>query len=129
MPYIFDNPNPKNTYARDCSVRAISRVLNKDWEEVYVGVCCEGLSKCDMPNAVWEEYAKGYGFKEGAVKCKCPNCVSVSNFAKKHTKGKYLLVCQNNVVALVNGDYFDIRDSGDDVVLYYYHKGERNVHT
>ena len=49
MAYIFYNPNPSNQRVGDCSVRAISRALDKSWEDIYLGLCAEGLIYNDMP--------------------------------------------------------------------------------
>ena len=52
----------------------------------------------------------------------CPQCVTVSQFAKDHPKGRYVLATQNHVVCVDSGNYFDSWDSGDEIVLYFFEK-------
>lgn len=49
------NPNPKGKQVGDCTVRAISKVLDLEWGEAYLDLCLYGLRLCDMPtsNNVW----------------------------------------------------------------------------
>lgn len=124
MPYVFFNPNPDNRRVGDCAVRAVCKALGKDWEDAYIGLCTEGFSSNDMPSAnnVWGKYLIRYGFEEKPIQCICPNCVTVSKFAEDHPKGRYVLACQDHVVAVDSGNYFDTWDSGDLPVLYYYEK-------
>lgn len=124
MPYQFYNPNPKGIKVGDCSVRAVSKAIGKDWTDSYIGLCSEGLIFRDMPssNYVWGMYLKKYGFEEARIENVCPDCTTVSRFAKEHKKGRYVLACQNHVVTVIDGDYFDSWDSGDEIVLYYYKK-------
>lgn len=124
MPYVFFNNNPKNLRVGDCAVRAVSKAINQSWQDAYIGLCAEGLAYKDMPSAnyIWGMYLKKYGFEERMISSICPNCVTVSQFAKDHSKGRYVLACQNHVVTVIDGDYFDTWDSGNEIVLYYYKK-------
>lgn len=124
MPFVFYNPNPKNKRVGDCAVRAISKATAQDWQESYIGLCGEGLAFKDMPssNYVWGMYLKKFGFEEHTIDSICPQCTTVQEFTRNHPKGKYVVATQNHVVAIVNGDYYDTWDSGEEVVLYYYKK-------
>ena len=124
MPFIFYNPNPKNQRVGDCAVRAVSKALGMDWSDAYIGLCAEGLALRDMPSAnyVWGMFLKKYGYEEHMISSVCPNCITVSEFAKKNKKGRFVLATQNHVVAVEDGDYYDTWDSGNEIVLYYYKK-------
>lgn len=124
MAYVFFNNNPKNQRVGDCVIRAIGKALDQDWTDAYIGLCSEGLVFKDLPssNYVWGMYLKKHGYEEHMISSICPNCITVSEFAKTHPKGRYVLACQNHVVCVDNGDYFDTWDSGNEVVLYYYKK-------
>ena len=37
-----------------------------------------------------------------------------------HPKGIYVVATGSHVVAVVNGDYYDSWDSGDEIVAYYF---------
>ena len=124
MPFVFFNSNPKNVRVGDCAVRAVSKAVGQDWTDAYIGLAAEGLALRDMPSAnyVWGMYLKKYGFEEHMISSVCPNCVTVAEFAKDHPKGRFVLVTQNHVVCVIDGDYFDTWDSGNEVVLYFYSK-------
>ena len=68
----------------------------------------------------FETYLKNNGFKEKAVECVCPHCVTVSMFVRDHPKGKYVLMCQDRSVFVSDGCYVDFKNSGEEIVLYYY---------
>ena len=124
MPYVFFNNNPKNQRVGDCAVRAISKATGQTWTDAYIGLCSEGLAFRDMPssNYVWGMYLKKFGFEEHMISSICPDCVTVAGFAKDHPKGTYVLACQNHVVAVDSGSWFDSWDSGSEIVLYFYKK-------
>ena len=124
MAYEFFNPNPSNQRVGDCAVRAICKALGKDWEDVYVGLCAEGLIHNDMPSAnyIWGLYLQKFGFEQKTVPSICPECISVRRFAAEHPKGRFVLACQNHVVTAIDRIYFDTWDSGDETVLYFYEK-------
>ena len=124
MAYVFFNNNPKNLRVGDCAIRAISKATGQEWSDAYIGLCSEGLVFKDMPssNYVWGMYLKKYGFEEHMIASVCPQCITVEEFAKTHPKGRYVLATQNHVVAVINGDYFDTWDSGNEIVLYFYKK-------
>ena len=124
MAYVFYNPNPKNQRVGDCAVRAVSKAIGKDWTDTYIGLCSEGLALRDMPSAnlVWGMYLRKFGFEEHMIPSICPDCTTVKRFAKDHPRGRYVLACQNHTVCIINGDYYDSWDSGDEVILYYFTK-------
>jgi hypothetical protein len=124
MAFVFYNPNPKGIRVGDCAVRAVSKALGKDWVDTYIGLCSEGLIFRDMPNSnyVWGMYLKKNGFEEKMISSVCPNCTTVSKFAKEHPKGTYVLACQNHVVCIDSSDIYDSWDSSGETVLYYYEK-------
>lgn len=124
MAFVYFNPNPNNARVGDCAVRAICKAVGQYWKEAYIGLCSEGLVFKDMPSAnyVWGMYLRKYGFSEHMISSICPNCVTVAQFAEEHPEGRYVLATQNHVVAVVNGDYYDTWDSGNEIVLYFYKK-------
>ena len=124
MPYIYFNPNPSNIRVGDCSVRAICKVLELDWEDAYVSLCAEGLMLHDMPSAnyVWGMLLHKNGFREHIIPNICPNCTTVSSFAEEHPDGTYVLATQNHTVAVCDGCWWDSWDSGGEITLYYYEK-------
>ena len=124
MPYIPYNPNPLHQRVGDCSVRAVCKALDMDWEDAYLALCAEGLMLRDMPSAnyVWGMYLHKQGFREHMIPTVCPSCTSVAIFAEENPEGTYVLACQNHVCTVVDGFYYDTWDSGGETVLYYYEK-------
>ena len=73
---------------------------------------------------VFERSLKENGFKEKAIDCVCPHCVTVADFLTTHPRGKYLLMCQDAVVPIMDGVCFDSENRLEEIVLYYYEGGK-----
>ena len=116
------NPNPETARVGDCTVRALCKALNKGWYEVYVNLCVYGLVYADMPsaNSVWGAYLKDCGYERFIIPDTCPNCYTVEDFTREHSKGTYVLSLNGHVVAVKDGDYFDTWDSGQEIPVYYW---------
>lgn len=126
MPFIVYNANPVHKQVIDCTVRAISKVTGKDWDEVYIGLSVKGFEAKDMPNsnAVWGEYLHSLGYERRFIPNNCPNCYTVKDFCKDNPVGSFILATGNHVIAVIDGDYYDTWDSGDTVPLFYWLKKE-----
>lgn len=122
--FNFYNPNPHAARVGDCTVRAISKVLGQEWEQTFIELCLYGLISGDMPssNAVWGRCLRDKGLKRHIIPDACPDCYTVKDFCREHPQGVFLLALNGHVVAVVNGDYFDTWDSGDEVPVYYWTK-------
>jgi len=122
--FVFKNPNPEGSYVGDCVVRAISILTNKSWKSTYIGLCTQGLISFDMPssNRVWHEYLKILGYKSHPIPNNCPGCYTVRDFCGEHFKGRYLLGTGTHAVAVIDGNYYDTWDSGDEAPIYYWTK-------
>lgn len=122
--YVEYNPNPKGRRAGDCVVRALSKILSKTWEEVYIELCLFAYKKADMPTAnhVWSAYLEEHGYKRVILPDTCPDCYTVEQFCKDHRQGYYLLATGSHAVAEIDGFYFDAWDSGQEVVIYYFER-------
>lgn len=120
------NVNPMSRRVGDCVIRAISRVMEQDWEKTFIEVCLQAFMMCDMPSAneVWGAYLRGKGFKRAMLKDECPECYTVRDFCRDYPHGRYVLALHEHVVAVVDGDYYDTWDSGDRAPLYYWYKEE-----
>lgn len=124
MAYIFYNPNPSNKLVGDCVIRALTKALNSDWTKVYVELMVEGIKMSDMPsaNSVWGSYLKSKGFERKAIPNECPDCYSIDHFSIDHNIGTYVVATGSHVVTVVDGDYYDTWDSGDEVPMYYFER-------
>lgn len=119
------NENPVNARVGDCVIRAISTALNQDWVKTYVELCIQGLMFCDLPssNAVWGSYLAHKGYKRFAIPNDC-NCYTVEDFCKDHPKGTYVLGTGTHALTVIDGNYIDVWDSGQEIPIYYFTKEE-----
>ena len=120
--YRMYNPNPAKNRIGDCAVRAISRLFDVDWQTAYMMLAAEGLMLYEMMN---DPYVIGTllqkkGYMMESINNVCPDCTTVKDFTNEHKIGKYALFTDHHIVAVVDGDYFDSWDSGDEIVLYYF---------
>lgn len=124
--FICYNANPLGKQVGDCVIRAISKATNQDWTKTYADIALQGYMLYDMPSAnhVWAAYLRKKGFVRHVIPENCPDCYSVKDFCNEHTEGTYLLALDKHVVAVVDGDYFDTFDSGDEAVIYYFERIE-----
>lgn len=119
------NPNPIANRVGDCTVRAIAKATNNTWESVYIQLCLYGYMYCDMPsaNTVWGNFLKRQGYERHLIPSTY-DCYTVKDFAKDHPEGSYVLAISGHVVCVCDGDYYDSWDSGDEVPVYYWKRGE-----
>ena len=120
--YIPYNPNPAKNRVGDCTVRAISKALNQDWEQTYAGLTAYGFMMCDMPSAnhVWGAYLRHKGFKRYIVDDKGQDIYTVNDFCRDNPEGVYVLAIPGHVVCVVDGNYYDSWDSGGEIPQYYW---------
>lgn len=124
MAFVERNLNPLGKRAIDCTIRAISLVLDQDWETTYAGICVKGMELANMPSAnhVWGAYLKSKGYKRYVIPNECPDCYTVKDFCADHPKGRYILCISGHVVAVIDGDYYDTWDSGEEIPIYYWER-------
>lgn len=123
----YFNPNPNGTKVGDCVIRAVSKALNKSWDDTYLELCMKGLELSDLPSAnhVWGAYLKENGFKRYVVPDTCPECYTVQDFCNEHPEGTYILALESHVICIKSGCYFDTWDSGDEVPIFYWKEEKR----
>lgn len=124
MTYEYYNKNPNFKSVGDCTIRAISKILNQSWDKTYIELCIQGYLMKDMPdsNAVWDSYLRGCGFIREVIPNTCPDCYTVNDFCYDNPTGKYILATGSHVVAVVDGDYYDSWDSGNEVPIFFYQR-------
>lgn len=124
MGFIYYNPNPDNKLSGDCVIRAISKVLDTDWETTYTAVCLQGFAMHEMPstNRVWGSYLTKKGYSRTAIPDECPDCYTVCDFCNDHPSGEFILGTGDHVVAVIDGSYYDTWDSGNEIPIYFFRK-------
>ena len=122
--YIYYNANPVRKSHGDCVLRALSKVLNLTWEEVAIDLCMMQVKLYDMQNSdyVWGEYLALNGFIKKYLPYPCPDCLTVKDFCKRFPRGVFVVATGNHVIAIIDGDYYDTFDTGDEVLLYYWER-------
>lgn len=122
MSFIPYNPNPKGKVAEDCTVRAISRLTNKTWDDAYILVCTGGLIEKTMPDqkAAITTLMSMLGFQNNPLPNDCPKCYTIKRFCIDFPRGRYMVATGSHVVAVIDGNYYDAFDSGNEVLLNYW---------
>lgn len=127
--FILHNENPDKRKTIDCVIRGVSFVTGESWEDTFLGIAVECIKYHDMPecNYIWAGYLKRKGFTKYLLPDTCPDCYRVRDFCRDFPVGTYLLVIINyehggHVVAVKDGDYYDIWDSGNEVPSYFWRK-------
>ena len=117
--YIHYNPNPYGLYVEDCVVRAIGLATGRSWDDIYFHICLQGFLMKNMPsvNMVWGKYLESIGFSRYPLPDKCPQCYKVREFCYDHPYGTYILMTGSHVITVINGNYFDAWDSGNEVPI------------
>lgn len=126
MAYIYYNPNPLGKSVGDCVVRALSKLLDESWIDIYTELCFRGALAADMPssNAVWSAYLKSLGYSKHSIPDTCPDCYTIRDFCDEYPEGTFLVAIGDHVVTVVNGDYYDAWDSGSEIPISYYCRRE-----
>ena len=116
------NPSPSARNVGDCSVRAIAKALNVDWETAYALITMAGFQMNDMPssNSVWGSVLRRRGFYRYIIPNTCPDCYTVGEFADDHPEGTYVIGTGNHVVTVKDGDDYDSWDSRNEIPVYYW---------
>ena len=124
--FIKYNANPVGRRTSDCVIRAISVLTGKTWDETYIEIFNWGFMLKDMPsvNNLWGSYLRFNGFERINLPDTCPDCYTVRQFCYDYPEGKYMLATGTHVIAVIDGNYYDTWDSGDEVPISYWKKGE-----
>lgn len=122
--WAWYNPSPAGRNVGDCSVRAVAKALNTDWETAYAMIAMNGYLMNDVPssNTVWGSVLKQNGFQRSVIPTTCPDCYTAEDFAKDHPHGTYVLGFGNHVATCKDGVIYDSWDSTQEIPVYYWAK-------
>ena len=122
--WVEYNPNPAQSRAGDCAIRAVAKALDIDWETAYAKIALNGFVMGDVisSNAVWGSVLRQNGFTREIVPNTCPDCYTLREFAEDHPKGTFVVALPNHVATVVSGNIFDSWDSSSLTPLYYWRR-------
>lgn len=120
--WIEYNPNPKVHRVDDCSIRALTKALNVDWDTAFALVSAEAFAQKNMPsaNVVWGNVLHKHGYVRQLADEACPICYTVADFCREFPAGTYVLSCDGHVVAVADGCAYDTWDSLNEPVLFFW---------
>ena len=120
--WVRCNPNPVGRETDDCVVRAIAIATDKSWREAYWDLCRIGSIEGDLPNSnmIWGLYMRQIGAKQFLLPESCPACITVRAFAERYPEGVYVIGTGSHAVAVIDGDWYDIWDSGNVTPAYFW---------
>ena len=121
--WIEANPNPANKQVPDCVIRAICIALNKSWlevsDELYFNFARREYSvTCD--DNIWGHYLYSLGFEPFLLPLICPRCTTINEFTKMYPKGIYIIGTGKHAVAVIDGNYYDSWDSGNEIPSFFW---------
>lgn len=124
--WIKYNPNPAGRSVGDCSIRAVAKALDLDWESAYVLVAVNGYAMGDMPSSdsVWGAVLRQNGFYRKAIPDTCPECYTAEDFARDNPEGIYVLGFGGHVATIVDGILFDSWDSSQEIPQFVWYRKE-----
>jgi len=120
------NPSPTGRNVGDCSIRAVAKALNTDWETAYALIAMNGYLMGDMPSSdsVWGAVLRQHGFYRDAIPNTCPECYTAEDFCRDHPQGTYVLAFGGHVATVQDGRLFDSWDSSREIPQFYWYKKE-----
>ena len=125
--YKYYQPNKKDLkddYG-ECVIRALTKVINKEWRQVFDDLIPMAREFQCMPNSkpCFEKYLMNNGFVYHGISNKSGSKrPTVEGFVKQHKKGTFFLRVAHHVVAAVDGVYYDTWDSGYKSLYGYWEK-------
>lgn len=120
--WIKCNPNPKRKEVPDCVYRALALALHSRWYDVYDDLAALGREECNSPSsdAVWGKYLLEHGFRPFMLPESCPECTTIRRFCMMYPHGIYVIGTGSHAVAIIDGDYYDSWDSGDEIPSFFW---------
>ena len=120
--WIYANPNPEKKDVPDCVIRAICIALNKPWNEVFdeLSEVAANDYSITSDDRVWGHYLWLLGFIPFILPETCPRCVTVKAFAEIFSRGIYIIGTGYHAVAVINGNYYDTWNSGNEVPTFFW---------
>ena len=122
--WIKYQPNPLSRNVDDCTVRALAKALEIDWERAYDILTKYGKNMANMPHAneVMSAVLRSHGFNRAIIPNRCPDCYTAEDFCKDNPYGVYVLGFGDHVATVDDGDIYDSWNSSGVVPMFYYYR-------
>ena len=123
--YVYFNNNPVGrSTVGDCAVRAVSKALGISWDHAHdlLADMSKQMGTIMNDNDVISAVLRMHGFYKENFPWTCRDCYTVKEFARDNPVGTYVVGTGSHVVAVIDGDYYDSWQSGDESVLYFWVK-------
>ena len=97
--------------------------MGYDWDRAFIELSIQAylLKRPLEDNVTWGEYLRNNGYKKEILP-DCHGCFSVRDFCAQYNVGSYAVATGSHVVAVIDGDYYDSWDSGDEILVYLWRK-------
>lgn len=120
--WINVNPNPRKRVGTDCVIRALCFAFGMSWYEVYDDLYLTGRQDCDWGSndEVWGHYLMSRGCTPVVLPKACPRCMTILEFTKRYPSGIYIIGTGNHAVTVIDGDYYDSWDSGNEIASFFW---------
>ena len=117
--YVYYNANPSGKATGDCVIRAISTITGLPWRTVHWDLAELSNEQYQMmdDNPIWHEYLRRLGFSIQMIQWPCSR---IKDFCRCFPSGMYILGTGKHVVAVIDGDYYDTWDSGNELAVFYW---------
>ena len=126
MPWEPYNPYPVGRDTGDCTVRALAKALDIDWEKAHVMLDFASFMMGTISNAneVLAAVLRQNGFYRGSLPEDCPQCYTAEDFMREFPKGTYVLGFGSHVATVKDGVLYDSWNSSGEMPLYYLYRKE-----
>ena len=121
--FFYFNPNPRtpNPYGKmDCVVRAICAAFGWTWERACAALSIQSFADGDnwAKDDVWGDFLEARGWTWFRIPDTCPRCYTLSEFARDHPEGVYIVGTGSHAVCVRDGVILDSWHSGGVIPLF-----------
>ena len=110
--YKYYNNNPHNRHIDDCTLRAISLLTNRSWNEVY-----EELSHlANQDSLMMDSVVFLEDYLDDRYPRECHYSKTIGEFANEYPYGKYAVSTNGHLTAIVNGNIMDTFDPSNRIM-------------
>ena len=121
--WIKANPNPAKKQVPDCVIRALCIALKRPWLEVSDDLYALARAEFSVSVAddIWGQYLALNGFSQFLLPHDCPRCITIRQFCRLYNHGIYIIGTGSHAVAVIDGNYYDSWDSGNEIPTFFWH--------